>query len=209
MKEKLLFSILGVVAIMVLTFGTTYAYLIASAEESFSGEGQNGVNTTLSLEKTYHATKLVPLNDSLVRTAISKTTNKCIDKSGYEVCSLYKITLQNTGDSENLYGYIRTGASTYTTSNLKYQFFDSNYNALTDVMTLSKTVDETIYFEKNKTNYQVSILGSKIYYLAIWLTDTGEEQSADYSKDFSGYVGFELVEFFGLENGKIEAGFTA
>lgn len=209
MKGKLLFSVLGVVTIMVLTFGGTYAFLSASAEKSFSGEGQNSVNTTLLLEKTYHATKLVPLDDALIRTAISKTTNKCIDKSGYEVCSLYKVTLQNTDDSENLYGYIRTGTSTYTTNNLKYQLFDSSYNALTDIMTLSKNADETVYFEKNKEYYQTSVSGSITYYLVVWLTETGSEQSADYSKDFSGYVGFELVDLFGSENGKIEAIFDA
>ncbi len=209
MKKKILFSILGVVAISVLTFGGTYAYLLASSQNNFSGEAQSGVDTTLTLEKTYHASKLVPLGDSLIRTAISKTTNKCIDKSGYEVCSLYKITLKNTVDSENLYGYIRTETSTYTTDNLKYQFFDSGFNALTDIDSLSKTANEIIYFQKDETNYQVSIAGSTTYYLAIWLTDTGEEQSADYSKDFTGYIGFESVEHYGTENGKIEAGFEA
>ena len=74
---------------------------------------------------------------------------------------------------------------------------------------LSKTSNETIYFKKNETDYQVSIAGSTTYYLAIWLTDIGEEQSADYSKDFSGYIGFESTEFSGLENGKIEANFAA
>lgn len=209
MKKNLLFSILGVVAIMVLTFGTTYAYLLSSSNNQFTGEAQSGVDTTLTLEKTYHASKMVPLADSLIGTAISKATNKCIDKSGYEVCSLYKIILENTVDSENLYGYIRTETSTYTTDNLKYQFFDSWFNPLTDIMSLSKTSNETIYFQKDETNYQVSISGNTTYYLAIWLTDTGEEQSEDYAKDFSGYIGFESVEFFGIENSKIEANFTA
>ena len=209
MKNKLLFSILGVVAIMVLTFGTTYAYLLSSSNVEFTGEGQSGVDTTLTFEKIYHASKLVPLDNSLIVTAISKANNKCIDKSGYEVCSLYKVILENTVDSENLYGYIRTEASTYTTDNLKYQFFDSGFNALTDIDSLSKIANEKIYFQKDETNYQVSIAGSTTYYLAIWLTDTGEEQSADYSKDFSGYIGFESVEFFGIENGKMEANFIA
>lgn len=209
MKKKVLFSILGVVAISVLTFGVTYAYLLSSSENNFSGEAQGGINTILTLEKIYHASKLVPLDDSLIGTAISKSDKKCIDNSGYEVCSLYKITLENTVDSENLYGYIRTEASTYTTDNLKYQVFDSGFNALTDSNSLSKTANETIYFEKDETNYQVSIAGSITYYLAIWLTDTGEEQSADYSKDFSGYIGFESVDYHGIENGRIEAGFSA
>lgn len=209
MKKKLIFSILSVAVISVFSFGVTYAYYIASTSSDIGGETASGLNTTLTLNTIYNSTKLVPLDDGLVKTAITKDTNKCIDKSGYEVCSLYKIILENTVDSENLYGYIRTETSTYTTDNLKYQFFDSEFNPLTDIMSLSKTSNETIYFQKDETNYQVSISGNTTYYLAIWLTDTGEEQSEDYSKDFSGYIGFESVEFFGIENSKIEANFTA
>lgn len=209
MKKKLLYSILGVLAISVLTFGVTYAYFEAMAQANITGEATGGVDTILTLEKTYHASKLVPLDDSLIKTAISKNTNKCIDKSGYEICSLYKITLENNVDSENLYGYIRTEESTYTTDNLKYQFFDSSYNPLTDVMTLSKTKDDIVYFQKNETNYSVTVQGNITYYLAVWLTDTGEEQSEDYSKDFSGFIGFESLELSASEAGKIESGFNA
>ena len=207
MKKKILFSILGVVAISVLTFGMTYAYYESLATHDITGDAGGGIDTVLTLEKTYHASKLVPLDDSLITSAISKTTNKCIDLSGYEICSLYKITLENTVDSEDLYGYIRTDTSTYTTDNLKYQIFDSNYSALTDIMTLSRNSNETVYFEKNETIYPVSIEGSKTYYLAIWLTETDEEQSVDYAKDFSGFIGFESVEYFATETGQIEAGF--
>lgn len=208
MKDKLLFSILGVVAISCITFGATYAYYASSVSDTITGEARGGLTTTLTLDTTYKASKLVPLQDSLVKTAISKDNNKCIDASNYEVCSLYKITLTNTSSSETLYGYIRTNTSTYTTDNLKYQIFDSSYNALTDVITLSKTADTTVYFEKSSSNYSVTSTGTTTFYLAIWLTDTGENQSADYSKTFSGYIGFESVDYAGTDTGKIEAGFN-
>lgn len=209
MKKEILFSILGVLCISVVTFGVTYAYYAAESDKTFTGEAETGINTTLNLEATYSATKLVPLSDDLVKTAISKTSSKCIDKSKYEVCSLYKITLSNTTASENLYGYVRTESSTYTTDNLKYQIFDSSYNALTDIMTLSRTADTIVYFKKDDSNYTVTSSGNIIYYLAIWLTDTGLEQSEDYSKNFSGYIGFESVEHSGTGIGEIEANFTA
>ena len=99
MKKKLLFSILGVLTISALTFGITYSYFESLSQVNITGEATGGINTELLLEKIYHASKLVPLNDDLIKTAISKSTNKCIDKSGYEVCSLYKITLENKIDS--------------------------------------------------------------------------------------------------------------
>ena len=39
----------------------------------------------------------------------------------------------------------------------------------------------------------------------IWLTDTGENQKDDYSKKFSGYIGFEMVDHIGTDDGRIEA----
>lgn len=205
MKRNLIFSILGVLAISGIAFTGTYAFYMASSETTIDGEVESGINTTLSLETTYSATQLVPLSDNLITTAISKANNKCIDKNNYDVCSLYKITLTNEGPSENLYGYVRTGETTYTTDNLKYQVFDSNFNALTDVMTVSKTAETSVYFQKSSSNYTTVSGENTVYYLAMWLTDTKTSQSEDYSKTFSGYIGFESVNFYGSGTGRIEA----
>lgn len=199
MKDKIILSILLVVAISVFTFGATYAYYFASTTGNITGEVKSDLNTTLNVETIYNASKLVPLDNSLIGTAISKTTNKCIDKSGYEVCSLYKITLTNTIDTEILEGYVKTTSSTYTTNNLKYQFYNSNLQPITDIMTISPTKDEIVYFEQSGVQYSVTSVGTNTYYLAVWLTDTGSEQSADYSKTFAGKIGFK-GEFEVLED---------
>lgn len=200
MKKKLIFSILSVLIISAFVFGITYAYYTASTSSNIEGEAESGLNTTLTLETIYNSTKLVPLNDSLVKTAITKNTNKCIDKSGYEVCTLYKITLTNTANSENLYGYVKTNESTYTTENLKYQIFSSNYTELTDILSLSTTKDEIVYFKNNSIMNTITSTGTTTYYLAIWLHDTGQNQKEDYSKNFSGYIGFELLEHHGSDD---------
>jgi len=205
MVRKMMLSILGVMLISGFTFGVTYAYYESSAEDSFEWSAYSGLSSILNSDEVYIANTLVPLSDSLVSTAISKTSNKCIDKNGYEVCSLYKLTLTNNGDSENLYGYVKTGSSTYTTGNLKYQVFDSSYNAVTDVMTVSNVADTTVYFQKSSSKYNTTSSGSLIYYLAIWLHDTEDYQDADYSKTFTGYVGFESVNYSGSGTGRIEA----
>ena len=70
MKNKLLFSILGVLAVSALVFGSTYAFLLASTEGEFAGDIESGLNSTLSSIVVYKATNLVPLNDSKVGTAI-------------------------------------------------------------------------------------------------------------------------------------------
>lgn len=204
MKNKLFFSILGVFLISIFTFGVTYAYYYSFNSTNIDGEAAGGLNTVLTIDTIYNSTKLVPLDDSLVKTAITKNTNKCIDKSGYEVCTLYKITLTNTVNSESLYGYVKTDQSSYTTNNLKYQIFNSDYTELTDVLTLSKTTGDIVYFQSNSIMNTVTSTGTTTYYLVVWLHDTGENQREDYSKNFTGYIGFESVDFNETDEGRIE-----
>lgn len=194
MNKKLLSSIMIVLAIIVVvTTGATYAYFYATTTNTNAITGEEyGFNVNLALTEIYKADNLVPLEDGLVDDAILKTSNKCIDSKGYEVCTLYKVTLTNSGNTQVLNGYISTSSTTYTTDNLKYQIFDTSYNAITDVMTVSRTLNEKIYF-KNKANLITTTVNTDNvdYYLVLWLTETNSSQEDDYDKDFSGIIGFE------------------
>lgn len=202
--NKILVSVLAVILITTLTVGVTYAYLVAQDSKDVTIVTANGVNTTLTLEPIKVSNNLVPLNDTKVKTAIGKADKKCVDKNNYDVCSLYSVKLTNTSSVESLYGYVRTVSSSYTTTNLRYQIFDSSYNAVTDVMTISNSSDGFVYFEKSSSKLTVTSNGTKNYYFVIWLTDTGAEQSSDYSKVFNGAIGFELV---GSNSDRLEANF--
>lgn len=202
MKNKLYISVMSVIIISALTVGATYAYYVSQDTKNISGEIEKGLVSTLNLTTVKSSTNLVPLLDSRITTAITKSSNKCVDKNNYEVCSLYTITLNNANTSENLYGYVKTNSTTYTTTNLKYQVFDSSYNAITDVMTISKNANDFVYFKKGTTQVSITSTGTKTYYLAIWLSDTNSNQSNDYSKTFNGAVGFELV---GAPSDKLQA----
>ena len=195
MKQKLFSSVCLVLAIViVVTTSTTFAYLVASTQNTTTVSGNaTKFSVNLTLTTVHKSTNMVPLKNSLVVTAI-KNTNKCIDKSGYEVCSLYKLTLSNTGNPFNLTGYLKTSSTTYTTGNLKYQIYDTNYNAVTDVLTPSLTANQKVYFKKGSNNVNTTINSTNIeYYLVMWITETNTMQTADYSKTYSGVVGFEAV----------------
>lgn len=196
MKKKVLSSIfITIIIIIVVTLGTTLAFFSASVsnEDVVKGEAST-FDVELQLATVYKASQLVPLSDNLVPNAIGKSSNKCIDSQNYEVCTLYTLTLANSGKSQIVTGYVSTDSTTYTTDNLKYQIFDSNYNAITDVMTLSRVVSEKVYFKKDNSLVNASIDNTNItYYLAIWLSETVTSQSSDYSKTFTGKVGFESI----------------
>lgn len=203
MNKKILFSIIGVIAIIGTTLGITYAYYLAQTSASISGNVEKGILSQLTVTTVKSSTNLVPLQDSKISTAIKdgNKNGKCVDNNKYEVCSLYTITLKNTDSSENLYGYVKASEK-LNTSNLRYQVFDSSYNAITDIMTISGTANSYTYFKKGSTQVSIASTGTKTYYLAIWLHDTNSDQSADYSQTFTGAVGFELV---GASSNRLEA----
>ncbi|MGM9876452.1 MAG: hypothetical protein ACI310_04400 [Bacilli bacterium] len=205
MDKKIFGSICLVLGIaIIVSTGASFAYFNASTsnEGNISGTTVN-FDVNLNLTTIHQSTNMIPLQDTLVATAISGT-NKCVDTKGYEVCSLYKITLTNDGDPFVLNGYLKTSSTTYTTGNLKYQIYDTNYNAISDVMTPSLTTNEKVYFTKDSNMVTTSMNHNDTeYYLVMWITETNTLQNADYSKNYTGLVGFET-----LSGERIEATFT-
>ena len=205
MEKKIFGSICLVLGIaIIVSTGASFAYFSASTsnEGNISGTTIN-FDVNLNLNTIHQSTNMIPLQDTLVATAISGT-NKCIDTKGYEVCSLYKITLTNDGDPFVLNGYLKTSSTTYTTGNLKYQIYDIDYNAISDVMAPSLTANEKVYFTKDSNMVTTSMNHNDTeYYLVMWITETNTLQNADYSKSYTGLVGFET-----LSGERIEATFT-
>lgn len=195
MRNKLLISVLtAIFIIIVTTYGTTFAYFSSTANAGNIGGETYNFDIDLTSTPEYEATMLVPIKDNMINQAINKTNNKCIDNKGYEVCSLYKLTLTNHGNAELLNGYIETTSTTYTTTNLKYQLFSDNYTALSTSESLA-AIGKKSYFKDTANNYvHTEIDTTPInYYLVIWLSETNESQNEDMNKDFSGNIVFESI----------------
>ena len=208
MRSKIVGTVCLVLGIIIIvSTGTSFAYFSATASSTgdvISGTTAN-FEVKLNSAVVYKATELVPLSDDLIDEAITKSSNKCIDSKGYDVCSLYGLTLSNTGDAQILNGYISTTSTTYTTDNLKCQLFDSSYNPVSDIITISRTANQRKYFKSGNNNIATEVNNKDVtYYLAIWLHETGELQNEDYAKTFAGEVVFES-----LYGDKISASFSS
>lgn len=206
MREKLIGTIcLALGIIIFVTTGTSFAYFSVSAGDENTDITGTTINfdVDMKLETIHHSNQLIPLEDSLIGTAIK---NNCVDNNGYQVCSLYKITLTNSGDAQVLNGYITsTDETTYTTDHLKCQLFNSNLtSSVSGVTSLIKTEDRQ-YFKLNDTSlYATEVTNNNVIYLAIWLTETHTFQNEDYSKKFYGNITFESIL-----GGEISAKFNA
>lgn len=205
-KMKLsIFIVIGIIIISLLTGTFAYYVISASSENNIEGRTIN-FGVSLTTQGIYQATSLIPLSNNLVQTAISKETNKCVDKNGRDVCSLYSLTLSNTGDNIKLTPYITTINSTFTTNNLKCQIYNSNFSAVSDVMTLSNISNNKMHITSSGNNLSINVPSTnQVYYLVIWLTDTNSSQSADYTKTYNGTITFDG----GDANGRVQANFSS
>lgn len=199
-KGKIIFiSIMLVLLLIVVVAGGTYAYFMISANINNNNIGGGTYKFDVSLQVTIEkaSSNLVPFSDARIVDAISKT-NKCIDKDGYEICSMYKLSLTNNGSSDEvLYGYVTTDSTTYVSDRLKYQIFslnDGTYAAVTDALSVALNSDK-VYFKKNNVQVNTSLTKntSQDYYLVMWISLIENAQNEDAGKSFSGYVNFDSI----------------
>ena len=203
-KGRIIFiSCVVVLLIIALVASGTYAYFTLVVNVNNNGNiGGNTYKFDVSMDVNVikQSTSLVPFSDDLIVDAISKT-DKCVDKDGYEICNIYKLNLTNNGNSDEiLYGYVSTSNTTYVSDRLKYQVFtlnNDNYTAYTDPISVSLNTDEKVYFKKNNTLVNSSLVkgNSAEYYLVMWISLVLEDQNEDAGKSFNGYINFE--SFYG------------
>lgn len=203
-KGRIIFiSCVVVLLIIALVASGTYAYFTLVVNVNNNGNiGGNTYKFDVSMDVNVikQSTSLVPFSDDLIVDAISKT-DKCVDKDGYEICNIYKLNLTNNGNSDEiLYGYVSTSNTTYVSDRLKYQVFtlnNGNYTAYTDPISVSLNTDEKVYFKKNNTLVNSSLVkgNSAEYYLVMWISLVLEDQNEDAGKSFNGYINFE--SFYG------------
>lgn len=200
MRDKIIGTVCLVLGIIVIvSTGTSFAYF----NTSVNGSGDDITGTTmdfdvdLKVSPIYSGEKLVPLEDNLINVAVN---NKCIDSYGYNVCSLYQITLTNNGDPQILNGYIVSSDGTnYITDHVKGQLFSSDLTrSISNVLTLTdeeqtNTVDKRYFHIDNTNLYSIEVTSTETLYLALWLTETHDYQSDDYNKDYFGNISFESI----------------
>lgn len=199
MNKKVKISIFVVLAIIIVTvIGTTFAYFAVSVNgpsNRITGRTKNFA-VSLSITPIYVGTSLVPLSDASVDGAVSKNSNKCVDENNRDVCSLYRVTLSNSGETINdLIPYITTTSTTYTTNNLRAMLLNSSYTSISGILTISNTAGNKSYFESGRDYLKVNQGSTSTdYYLVIWLHETSSLQSTDQNKTFNGTITFASGE---------------
>ena len=222
-------GVVSVATLIVAIIGATFAWFSASV-----GSGENDVNLTayqfdakLTVERVFPTAenaskKIIPfVPDKVLREgpenkinnmnyALNEATNKCVDSSGYLVCSLYKITVTNNGsDAIELDGTVTTIETTKTetgttlTANgaLKAQIISYAGGKYTYTHDLSKALALPNTGESGKLIMDPATLtvgatpgaNTAELYVLVWLNDSTENQSTMMGASYKGQFIFSAV----------------
>ena len=223
-------GVVSVATLIVAIIGATFAWFSASVSS-----GENDVNLTayqfdadLTVERVFPteenaSRKIIPfVPDKVLREgqgdqtnnmnyALNEATNKCVDSSGYLVCSLYKITVTNNGSNAiELDGSVTTMETTATetgttlTANgdLKAQiisYADGKYtynHDLSKALALPNTASGSKKLIMDPATLTVGATpgaNTAEIYVLVWLNDTTENQSTMMGASYKGQFIFSAV----------------
>ena len=223
-------GVVSVATLIVAIIGATFAWFSASV-----GSGENDVNLTayqfdakLTVERVFPTAenaskKIIPfVPDKVLREgqgdqtnnmnyALNEATNKCVDSSGYLVCSLYKITVTNNGsDAIELDGTVttmettptETGTTLTANGDLKAQIISYAGGKYTYTHNLSKALalpntasgsGKLIMDPATLTVGATPGANTAELYVLVWLNDSNENQSSMMGASYKGQFIFSAV----------------
>ena len=223
-------GVVSVATLIVAIIGATFAWFSASI-----GSGENDVNLTayqfdakLTVERVFPTAenaskKIIPfVPDKVLREgqgdqtnnmnyALNEATKKCVDSSGYLVCSLYKITVTNNGsDAIELDGSVttmettptETGTTMTANGDLKAQIISYAEGKYTYTHNLSKALalpntvkgsGKLIMEPATLTVGATPGANTAELYVLVWLNDTTENQSTMMGASYKGQFIFSAV----------------
>ena len=223
-------GVVSVATLIVAIIGATFAWFSASV-----GSGENDVNLTayqfdaeLTVDRVFPtdenaSKKIIPfVPDKVLREgqgdatnnmnyALNEATDKCVDSSGYLVCSLYKITVTNNGsDAIELDGTVttmettptETGTTLTANGDLKAQvisYAEGKYtytHNLSKALALPNTVNGSGKLIMDPATLTVGATpgaNTAELYVLVWLNDTTENQSTMMGASYKGQFIFSAV----------------
>lgn len=107
-KNGLIYAIVGVAVLIVAVAGSAYAYYSATAadKDTVKGTAGGGAAPILVVAKDSatgpRGEMLIPIDATSLDTA-AKATSKCVDKNGYTVCQIYKVTITHQTNVKTSY----------------------------------------------------------------------------------------------------------
>lgn len=209
-NKALLFSIVGVLTLIVAIAGSTYAFFAVSATNTSEIKGgsaydPNTLNLTVE-QKSAGTGELVPQLDTAIQKAVTGTNgSSCIDGNGNTICKVYEIVITNTSTVKlNVSGTLTLTAAKMTNlkwakgtsatsgfpvtdsdGTTKYYATESGYDILDNTKVNSALADVALAAKDQAGD-------SATFYVVVWISETGtvDKDGQTDEGEFAGTVTF-------------------
>lgn len=171
-NKGLLFSVVGVLTLIVAIVGATYAYFQATASNAntISGSAATSGLTLTITEEIVPTGDLIPQLGSAINSAAAAN---CVDGSSNAICQVYSITVNNTGSSAVKVNGTITFDGISSMGNLKWATSASKTSGYSTTGTTASTSSAVL---ESNISIAASSSSSKLY-LIVWINETGSAQS--------------------------------
>ena len=195
-KKIIIYGVILLVVFVVSIVGTYAYYSFSVSNNSVIAGSVSSINATLDVELVVGSNnQMVPMNDNALTNALVGTggVSPCIDSNNNLSCQVYKITLTNRGAAiNNLNGKITLEANSGSTyNNLKWQeltLTNTTYSPKSGSSANGMTGGKLV------TNGTLAVSEVKVWYIAVWIHETGNDQSNTDRGTFKGTVTFNNEE---------------
>ena len=193
-NKKNVSMLLGIVLILLLVAGATFAYFALSATNNVIGGNAGTVDLSLTVTKVLPNT--TGTDDIIITSFDDLATNlnqNCIDSDGdFALCQLYQVHLTNGANGVNTNVKGSVSFNNTTTSNLAWISLGNSYSSsttYTSEMLGSSFHTSSAAFTNFVDSYLLSSGTSVDFYLLVWVNESEEEQTDEGS--YSGTIRFE------------------
>ena len=193
-NKKNVSMLLGIVLILLLVAGATFAYFALSATNNVIGGNAGTVDLSLTVTKVLPNT--TGTDDIIITSFDDLATNlnqSCIDSDGdFALCQLYQVHLTNGANGVNTNVKGSVSFNNTTTPNLAWISLGNSYSSsttYTSEMLGSSFHTSSAAFTNFVDSYLLSSGTSVDFYLLVWVNESEEEQTDEGS--YSGTIRFE------------------
>lgn len=208
------YAVVGVATLVVAIVGATFAFFTATADDVddvIKGQTTTAASVSLAVEQVSPASenlkadsgRMVPLLESVgIQTALTKG---CVDANGYVACQVYKITVTNGSASEAVLSTTSLKLDATNVTDLRWQVLSDATTLADDSSAVSTHTTASDVAAKETINVGTPA----VYYVAVWMHDSGSEQNAQAGKGFTGTVSANVVNADGSAATQVTAQFAS
>lgn len=222
--KGIFYGVIGVATLIVAIIGATFAYFTAVQSSDEDAVNTSSAVIGLSYDDVKDGVRgtLIPAYNKVVSQYAGVTTDSCKDANGYNVCSVYKFTVENTSETAAAM-HFSADVSSATMTDMYYRIIKVAKGETPD-FSMAETVEADVTSDSvlvAATDQATTSLETAItalneeyasgdaydYYIVMWIAETGTPQTP--GGDFKATITVEAADANGIVMSKVSGSMYA